>query len=72
MSNRTFTITLDERHVQTFLHFASMRRTLTEAQRLIEGESRPRSEWDLTLGELEAIIPAIEAAQFAIRDGART
>lgn len=71
MSNRTFTITLDERHVQTFLHFASMRRTLTEAQRLIEGESRPCSEWDLTLGELEAIIPAIEAAQFAIRDGAR-
>jgi hypothetical protein len=72
MSNRTFTITLDERHIRTFLHFASMRRTLTETQRLLAEECDAHPDLiEANLNELEEIIPAIEAAQFAIRAGAR-
>jgi hypothetical protein len=72
MSNRTFTITLEERHIKTFLHFASMRRTLTESQRLIAEECDAHPDRvEANLDELEEIIPVIEAAQFAIRDGAR-
>jgi hypothetical protein len=71
MSNRTFTITLDERHIQTFLHFASMRRTLTESQRLVADCEADRDRIEANLSELEEITPVIEAAQFAIREGAR-
>lgn len=71
MSSRTFTITLDESHIKTFLHFASMRRTLTESQRLVADCDADRDRVEANISELEEITPVIEAAQFAIREGAR-
>lgn len=63
-------IEIDDRHVELCQTFASFRRTLTTSYRLIE-DMGGEDLIDSNLEELMEIIPAIEALQFAVRDGAR-
>lgn len=59
---------LDKRHVKLCKEFASFRRTLAQASKLLdEGMDANPEEVSICLQELETITPTVEALQFAIR-----
>lgn len=70
-------IQIEARDVKLCKEFASFRRTLREAMRLIKvadfshltDEAVYEDEVQSNLAELQLIIPTIEALQFAVREG---
>ena len=60
------TIELSNDHITKCCKFASMRRTLNEAVRIITDSLD--QEASMNIAELEAIIPTIEAMQMAVRE----
>lgn len=66
-------IELTPNHVALCRKWASMRRTLEEAKRLLDPASTDPSDVEddklACIGELDEIIPTIEALQFAVRGG---
>jgi mannitol/fructose-specific phosphotransferase system IIA component (Ntr-type) len=61
-------IQLNDYHVKICKEWASFRRTLTQATRLLdEGSDADPQDVFYCLRELEEIIPTIEALQFAVR-----
>jgi hypothetical protein len=63
-------INLMDKHIKLCKEYASFRRTLNQAIKLLdEGMDAHIEEVHLCVKELEAITPTIEALQFAVREG---
>jgi mannitol/fructose-specific phosphotransferase system IIA component (Ntr-type) len=65
-------INLEQRHVTTCRKWASMRRTLEEAARLLAISGGDEDDIAACIWELSEITPTIEALQFAVREAAIT
>jgi|HubBroStandDraft_5_1064220.scaffolds.fasta_scaffold1176333_2 mannitol/fructose-specific phosphotransferase system IIA component (Ntr-type) len=65
-------IVLDQRHVRVCQKWASMRRTIEEAARLlaVRCPNETDEEIEYCLWELSEIVPTIEAMQMAVREAA--
>lgn len=62
------TITLDDDQSDLLADWASIMRTLSQAQRICDGDVTAEEALDACSSELHTIAPALHAAQMAIRE----